>query len=89
MVAIAFYSIPEETAPFKLHSRYFALAIVFIMAMVQVLFLVIQTLPSKPWLLRQLLTWRGRVASIYLSVMKRAAAGGQEPAVVSSGTNLV
>ena len=43
MVAIAYYSIPQNSAPFKLEAKYFTPAIIFIGGLVQLLFMVFST----------------------------------------------
>lgn len=46
MVAIAYYSIPKEVTPLKIDAKYFLLALVSIIAIVQLLFIAFST---RPW----------------------------------------
>lgn len=63
MVAIAYYSIPQGSAPFTLGSRFFGPAIIIIMAVVQVLFMATNSIPGIVWWWKKGIAWYSRLKS--------------------------
>lgn len=61
-VIIALYSMPNTPFPFKLESKYFMAAVILMIGFVQLLFLLIRAIPSKPsWWWRWSAVWRNRL----------------------------